>query len=413
MVRFEIMKIFRSIGSKITLLLLAAVVVFCCYTATHNWETTWVDENGQENTGYAAVRKLRDARKKWAGLLDTEHLTAAVLENQRILATPEYNSDIIQQRDIAYSWRQGIADIREVLYSFFSETFNTYNYYRADSIQPEMLPGIYENRVTLLKDWLVDEHSEAAGRFTEAEEQWLIRQYQTLDTPMAYDYHEGWQQASNQSLDLICFCSILLGYLCCGIFPNEFKWKADAIYFSSRHGRRSAAWAKIQAAFLAVTVLYWAAILIYSLFVLAFLGFEGWNCPIQLDNWKSFYNITMLQRYLLNVVGGYLGILFISSLQMWLSAKHKSPVVAVTLPFALYFLPNFLLPYVEGTAFAKFLGLLPDRLLQICNALNKFDLYSIGSWVVPAIPLLFVLYSIATAILVSLMYREFTSKEIL
>ncbi len=413
MVRYEIKKIFGTLGSKIVLLLLAALVAYCAWTATHNWETKWVDENGEETSGYAASRKLRSARKEWAGALDAEHLAAVVGENQRILATPEYNSEIIQQRDIAYGWRQGIADIRDVFNGFFAETFNTYNYYQADSISPSALPGIYENRVRLLQEWLADETSEAAGRFTQAEAAWLVKQYEALETPMYYDYHEGWQQATDQALDLMFFCSALLGFLCAGIFSNEFKWKADSVYFSTQHGRNLAIEAKIWAGFLTVTVLYWAAILSYSLFVLVFLGFDGWNCPLQLDRWKSFYNLTMLERYGITILGGYLGNLFFTFLLMWISAKTRTALAAVVTPFVLYFLPNFLLQYVEGTVLAKVLALLPDRLLHISNAMNKFDLYSLGNWVVPAVPILFVLYSIATAALVPALYREFEKKELI
>lgn len=67
-------------------------------------------------------------------------------------------------------------------------------------------------------------------------------------------------------------------FLLAGIFSNEFKWKADAVYFSTLCGRNKATSAKIKAAFLLVTVLYWGAMLIYSLFTLCYLGFEGARC---------------------------------------------------------------------------------------------------------------------------------------
>ncbi len=411
MTLYEIKKIFSSKGSKITLLLLSAVVIFCCWTATHNWDTKWVDENGETKTGFTAVRNLRASRKEWAGPLDTERLTAVIQENQRILATAEYHSDDIREKDIAYGWRQGIADIRFVLNDFFADSYHSYNYYRADSIRPGELPGMYENRITLLQEWLEDETGSAANRFTEAEKKWLIDQYRAMETPMLYDYYEGWEQAAQGSLLLLFSCSVLLGYLCAGIFSNEFKWKADAVYFSSQHGRKEATKAKIMAGFLTVTVLYWAAVIIYSLFVLIFMGFDGWNCPIQLEQWDSFFNITMMERYLLSILSGYIGNLFFAFLIMWVSAKTRSSLFPVTIPFVLYFLPNFILQYVEDTPFAKILGLLTDRLLQTSNVMDKFDLYSIGDWVVPSVPLVLILYSIASVLLVPMMYKEFSRKE--
>lgn len=37
------------------------------------------------------------------------------------------------------------------------------------------------------------------------------------------------------------------------------------------------------------------------------LGVDGATCPIQLDLWRSVYNITFLQAYLFIVFGGYIG----------------------------------------------------------------------------------------------------------
>lgn len=183
------------------------------------------------------------------------------------------------------------------------------------------------------------------------------------------------------------------------------------VYFSTVHGRKKATAAKIKAAFVLVTALYWASILICSLFVLCYLGFDGANCPIQILNWKCFYNITIWQYYLLVVLGGYLGSLFFAFLTMWVSAKTKSTVFAVTVPFLLYFLPSFL-SNLNNAAIDKVLALLPDRLLLLDDAVLYFDVYEIGKTVSGAIPILIGIYCILTAVLIPILYREFRRKQI-
>lgn len=74
-----------------------------------------------------------------------------------------------------------------------------------------------------------------------------------------------------------------------------------------------------------MTAVYWVSILTFSLLTLSYLGFDGWNCPIQIFRWKCFYNITCGQYYLLVLVGGYVGNLFTSFLVMWISAKPGLP----------------------------------------------------------------------------------------
>ncbi len=406
MIYYELKKIFSSWGSRVALVILAAMVALNCWTATNAVGTGWVNEAGKEETGIAAVRKLREARKEWAGMLDTEKLTAALKENQRINATPEAQSGNYEIQDIAYGWKQGIMDIRQVINHFLAVDFSTYDYYRADSVRVSDLPRLYDNRVALLEEYLA-----AGSDYTEAEKQWLVERYEALDTPMYYDWFTGWNLASDNSMLLTMVCSWILGYLVAGIFSNEFKWKADAIYFSSLRGRKESTKAKIAAGFLLVTVVYWVVMGIYSLYTLVYLGVDGWNCPVQLDRWKCFYNITFLEKYLLVLLAGYLGNLFSAFFVMWVAARTRTAVVAVTLPFLSVFLPNFLENYDTGLI-SRILGLLPCRLLDLNYAINNLDVYSIGKLVVGALPLLFLIYGALTIFLVPVMYREFRRKEI-
>lgn len=70
---------------------------------------------------------------------------------------------------------------------------------------------------------------------------------------------------------------------------------------------------------------------LYSGIVLAVLGTGGADCAIQggFAGWKSFYNITYLQDFLLTIWGGYLGNLFLLFLSMLMSAKTHSKALAL------------------------------------------------------------------------------------
>ena len=62
---------------------------------------------------------------------------------------------------------------------------------------------------------------------------------------------------------------------------------------------------------------------------------------------------------------------WISLLVMLVSAKSKSTVLAVMIPFVLIFIPSF--PgNIESSVINKISGLLPDRMLQINIALGYF-----------------------------------------
>lgn len=96
------------------------------------------------------------------------------------------------------------------------------------------------------------------------------------------------------------------------------------------------------------------------------------------------------------------GMRFIASLDMRVSAKIPSPVFAVTIPSILVFVPNLLENSTFANALSKILGLLPDDLLDLTQHLQSFDVYDLGFTVMGAWPLL----------LVPVMYREFRTKQI-
>ena len=111
-------------------------------------------------------------------------------------------------------------------------------------------------------------------------------------------------------------------------------------------------------------------------------------------------------------ISSYIGMLFIAFLCMWVSAKTRSSVFAVTIPFILIFVPNFLGNSSLAGSLSKVLGLLPDNLLDLFQHLKYFDVYDLGFTVVGAWPMLLALYTILTLALVPVMYREFRTKQI-
>ena len=369
MVKFEIKKVFLRRGNQIAVALLVVLLCVVCFFAGN---ISYVNEAGETEKGFGAVRKLREEQKAWAGPLDETKIRKVIVENNKISQTPEAQSEDFQENDKAFHKKQGFLEIRNLLNYAYAEGFRDYNYFRADSLKPEDASGFYENRIVLLKDWL---SGEGKGLFSETEKEYLIKKYENLQTPFFYDYVEGWKQ----------------------IF-----------LFSSMYGKDKAVSAKVKACFYIVTGIYWCTVLLYTGAVLLYLGADGAFCPVQANSsgWKSFYEMTNMEKYILCAVGGYLGCLFISFLTMLVSGKTKSSVAAVVLPFVLLFLPSFL-SNINHPAAAGILGLLPDRLLQLAQGTANFTLYEIGGKVLDGIFLLFPVYSVFCALLLPVLKRMY------
>lgn len=406
MIRFELKKIFSKPVNKIVFVIL--IVTLCVVSYLAVGYADYVDENGETITGAAAAQALREEKNEWAGYITDDVLRKVLEENALINNSEEYLSNDVTENNKAYSKKQGFSDIREMINRAFCD-FQEYSYYRADSVTQEEIQPFYDRRTESLIEWLNSDEQE--NRYSEQEQQFLIAQYKKLKTPFYYEYADGWEALLEYAPSIIMLTVLISGFLVSGIFSDEILLKSDSIFFSTKLGRNKAIAAKIKAGFIVITSIYWIMSLLFSGIVLTVLGTSGADCAIQngFSNWKSFYNITYLQDYLLTVWGGYLGSLFILFLSMLVSAKARSKALAVTIPFILLFIPSFL----SGiSVLSEVLGFLPDQLLQVCTAIKTFNLYRIGTKVVGAVPIVLTMYFILFCILLPVLYQVYRKTEI-
>lgn len=406
MLFYELKKIFGRTGGKLALLVLAIGIAVTCYSAVLS--VSYTDENGDSHTGPAAARELRALKNEWGGLIDKAALLRAAEENQRIIASDDYNSEDIQRQNIAYHDMQGFEAIRSLVAGTF-DGFDEYNYYRLNTLTPEEASELYERRVQNLEDWL----ARPDISFSPAEEDYLVSHYKAMETPLVYEYNDGWEALRYYSPTLVTFLVFLIVFLVSGIFPCEQRWKSDAIFFSTTRGRRKAVRAKIACGLVTTTVLYWLAALIYTIVLLLILGADGADGAYQLLKWKAFYNITIGQAYALIILGGYVGTLFLALLAMLTSALTRSQVVGVIVPYVVVLAANFAKSILSSLeVLPNILGLLPDQLLQLSQVLGDFNLYNIFGHVTSSVPLLFALYSALSLALIPLLYRIYRKSQV-
>ena len=414
MLRYELKKIFGTFGGKLALLLYAAIIALSCWlssTGALNTGTEWVNGQGEHEAGISAIQKMQDAQNEWKGYIDQEMLTKVIRENTRINATAEGQSNKSKQSNIAYSWKQGFIPIRELINRSYSSGFRSYDYYRADGISVIKEETFYANRIRQLKDWLYDKNDVAFDLYTENEKRYIISQYEALDTPFYFEYHDGWYQLLENGGLIPSLGILILGFLIAGIFSNEFKWKADAVYFSTLKGRNKATASKIKAGLLLVTIMYWSGMLSYSFVTLGYLGFGGARCVVQFRVWKSLYNITMWQAWVLTLISGYIGNMFLAALTMFISARSRSSVIAVTTPFIIMFIPSFL----QGMAdwLDTVVTMMPVSLLEYYQHLGTFSLVTIFGKVFRVTDVCIPLYTCLTFVLIPMIHLTFRKKQLI
>ena len=408
MLLFEVKKVLSKPLNKAALLILAAVLIIGSFLTIR--DVKYIDADGNSSTGISAARHLQEEKNQWEGYLTEDVLKSVIQENTAVSTSPEAQSDDIQENNKATAMGQGISDIREMINLAFGEIDN-YDYYRINSVSEDEVGSLYEQRIAGLKNYL--NRDDVTEAFSEDEKEWLINKYESLDTPLYYEYADGWKALmDSQYLPTLMMITVLIiGFLVSGIFSDEFSWKADSIFFSAKLGRGRAVLSKMGAGFLITTVLYWSVVLLFGLIVLAVLGFGGGGCAVQtgVSNWNSIYNITYFQDYLLSTFGGYIGSLFIVTLAMLVSAKTHSTVFAITIPFILTCIPPFV---GRLEAFARIMTLFPDQLLSINKNLEDFSLYHIGGNIFGGVTVIIPLYLILFCLVFPILFIVYRRTQI-
>lgn len=403
MLQFEVEKVFCKFKNKAAIFLLLILLIATSFLTMNRVEYRDA-ESGNAVSGIAAAGKLRAERNKWAGYLTGDVLAEVVRENTRINLTPEAQSQDIQEQDKAYAQKQGISVINELINNAFSK-WRDYNYFAVDSVSEEEAKHVYERRISSLKEYL-DSGEET---FPETQKKFLIQRYENLKTPFYYEYTEGWSALLQNISTFILMLALVIGFLVSGIFSDEFQTKADSIFFSSRLGRNKAIVSKINAGLLIATVLYVVFLVLYTAVVLLALGADGAKCPIQLDLWRSSYNITFFEAYLLIAAGGYVGTLFAAIVSMIVSAATRSTMTAVIVPFLILCAFPFLSRIITLPGICSFF---PDQLLEVYLNIKEFNLVEFGGRVMSVSTVIIPFYLFVSLILLPMLYGVYKKAEI-
>lgn len=397
MLKFEVKKVFFKSKNRMAVIVLFVILIITSILTINKVE--YVDEDGNHSVGISAARNLREAKNEWAGYLTEDTFRKVLEENRAINNSKEALSDDIEEQDKAYAKKQGISSIIDVINNAFSD-YRDYNYFASDNVSDDEVGSIYERRSSTLKEWL-DSGEET---FTEEEKNFLIQQYENLETPFYYEYMDGWSALLQNISTFILILALVIGFFVSGIFSDEFQTKADSIFFSTKLGRSKGVLSKIGAGFTIVSFFYLTFVFLYTFIVLLVLGTDGANCPIQLDLWRSVYNITFLQAYLLIVAGGYIGTLFASVLAMLTSALTRSTPTAIIVPFIVLCAFPFLSRIITLPGLCSFF---PDQLLEIYIDIKESGLVKLGDKVTTMPTVIVPVYTLICLMFQPILYKVY------
>lgn len=391
MLKYELKKIFSKKFNQV--ILAAAVLLAVVFSIFAIQSILYTDTQGISHDGkLTAARRLASDQNKWKGALTTEKIAAVVKSRKELGA--KYPDDI---PDTVYGKTvQSYNDITHFVIQIMTpdSDWDENTLYQLTDEQARELYNIYkDNMLKMSIDY---------GK-TPEQQKLLMKEYEKIQMPVTYESVVSWDTMILYAETYEMVLAIVIGFLTAGIFAEEFRNRAESVYYSTKYGRSKATKNKILAGVLTTTIVYWTGTGILTLISFTVMGTSGMHTPYQLMFPYSIYSMTFGQYYLLILICGYIASLLTASTAMLTTAKMHTPYVAVCIPFFML----CVLPFIARAlpSFAAFFNLMPCVLTNILNCARTPILYQIGNTVFRQIPLVITLYTALSILLLPFVYR--------
>ena len=139
---------------------------------------------------------------------------------------------------------------------------------------------------------------------------------------------------------------------------------------------------KLIAGFTVTSRIYFIAVLVSLISVLAVFGVQGWNCDFQILSTTAYYGLKIWQVVFVGIVINYVVVLSVMAFTLLLSAACKTPFAAVLISTLCTIVPMFLPTSRVSGVFNKLLCLFPAKAMDTHVVFSTYVLFSFGKLVV-------------------------------
>lgn len=414
LIRFEFMKVFKkkSFLCAIVLMMVMLIIVPCLTISENNW----INEDGTEITGMAAIRAKRASLENSLCDLTTERLQSVIANYQSAYADP---ASFLKEDGTAGSWINNAAyakyiqsdsEIKFLIDMAFTPEGETYDYYAMGSMDLADAESFYENRMEKVEEYLNTDYS--YGNYSEADKEYFIAKNEKLTIPFHYEYNTGWNKLLGISYVSLMVIALVVCITLAPIFSSEYQTGADAILLSTKYGRSKLIVAKIVSSFLLTTVIYVLGMFILTFVTFLIYGSGGEDCSLQVLNFLAPANVDLLQTYLYVLFAGYFMCLFMQGITLLLSAKMSSPFSVIICTMVFFFVPSFLSYSRSSRTYNNILNLLPAKMAAAYTALTKYEVFHIFGLKISYPVMLILVALLVSVITLPFAYKAFHKHQV-
>lgn len=265
--------------------------------------------------------------------------------------------------------------------------------------------GFYQTREEKIEALL----NMPSRKLSDAQKTYWSNMNSKVDTPLQYGYYGGWEIIIS-SFELFMFALLCVCIVIAPVFSGEYQAGTDAVILAGKYGKTKLITAKIISSFLFGVIAFTLHVIIACGLPLAAFGMDGWNLPLQIAGTTIPYPFTFMQAVLINLGVIYLILFAMIGLTLVLSANMKSPYVVLIVLVPVLFIPMFLTPNGTTGLYNLILFLLPYRATM--PEISKYISYQFGGFVMDALAVRAIVYTILTAAFIPLSRLGFKKHQV-
>lgn len=414
LIRFELKKILSRRVMQVSLgVIFAMLCVITCFNITSQYALD-PDQVGKEFEGTEAIAHLKENAHALAGPITDKGATEALREYKVFIGSDgevkeRYRPDrSIPGADAAEFWRFNATHgaymslLTQPWMSGFQMPVSV-----AATIDTSSTVDLYGQVHAKIASQLAS--TEGALTYTAAEKDFWLAKLDSVSMPVEYGYAGGWEDFLDLEQYLI-FGLLAVVITCASVFNIEYREKTDAVLLSTRFGKTRLATAKVVAAVIVSSAIYWLMAFVLLVVPLVFFGAEGANLPIQASALTNTYSVSFSSASLICCLVGYLVMLGLLGITLLLSSRMRSSMGILAISVALVIVPLFV-PNLSNNIANHVLFLFPYYALEPHNLFDMIS-YSIGPIVIEypvMLSILFLVLFVAGSLLAA---RSFSKHQV-
>ncbi len=373
MIKYEWKKIWTSRLTQLSVIGCSVFLIFCVYSSIIQMTST--DTNGEKFSGLDAIEVLKDTQKRID--LTQEMVDKLVRQYLKYTINPITSSN-------NESYQYLTEEIYKTFYLPNRDLLSLItNVYREPGSGSSMRDVLEENvgknfiEARLRRDKSYIQIKEKLGQLKAGEAKYWNDKIDNL-TEYQFGYHEGWSMI----LDTLTWPVLIMMIICIGIAPifaGEYQSKCDSLILCMKYGKSKLVMAKVIAAWIYTTCVYWGITLTYSVVYIVLLGPEGADLPIQLKYpaMSVGYLLSMAEAAIYALIIAYVFTIGIMGVTLLMSALLKNAYGVIIISFLLIIVPTFLAPDAGGYIWSRVLSLLPPKIADF--SFQSYTAYSVGN----------------------------------